>query len=207
MQVLTYVNGVLTVINGDDFFRDTHPKPSFIISEEFYYEPSLRLTQGRDLTLQEISEAENFINNFSFPKLIHFDPKYVHCVDKFGNYLGFKIKNENEFEVSSAPDEFRQGLTWDFENGNWYESALIDKDSGIILGTGLNIYFNNSMYIKASLVNQNICLESQYYDFCSKSVKVNINIMKKNKRIFLQNRVNELLLNAVNGEIYAEHSA
>ena len=181
MKVLTYVNMVLTVISGDEFFRDTHPKPSFIVGEEFYFEPTLMLTQGRMLEPNEISQAEAFIENFVFPKIEVYNPKEVHAVDRHGNYLGKKFLGENEFEVTSVPNEIRQGITWDFEAKAWYESVLVDERDGRIIGTGLNTSFTNSIYVPVSLLDRELCFESQTYNFISKSMTVDINVVRKRK--------------------------
>lgn len=181
MKVLTYVNEVLTVIRGDDFFSENHPKPSFIVANEFYYEPTLKLTQGRTLTAQECSDAEVYIESFIFPKVVHYNPQAVHCVDKWGNYLGFKLLGEGELEVPSAPSELRQGITWDFLTKEWYESVLVDERDGRLIGTAINTAIDYSVYVRASLVNSDFCYESQTYDFATKSFHVNIDIVRFKK--------------------------
>lgn len=182
MKVITYVNGVLTVIRGDEFFRETHPKPSFIVGNEFYYEPTLKLTQGRTLTPSEESNALAYIESFVFPKFVPYNPVEVHCVDRYGNYVGRKPIGEGEYEVTCAPVEIRQGITWDFEKEEWYESVLVDSRDGTLFGTGLNIHFDHSTYVRADKVHQDFCFESQKYDFDKGEFRIDIEIVRRTKK-------------------------
>ena len=181
MRVLTYVNGVLTVIRDDKFFSENYAKPSFMVADEFYYEPTLKLTQGRALSVQECSDAENYIDSFVFPEVVFYNPQAVHCVDKWGNYLGFKLIGIGEFEVPTQPREIRQGITWDFDTKEWYESVLVDERDGRLIGTAINTTIDYSVYVRASLVNSDFCVESQTYDFDTKSFIVDIEVVRKKK--------------------------
>ena len=181
MKVITYVNGVLTIINGDMFFSEVYAKPSFIVADEFYYEPTLKLTQGRELNVQECNDAEAYIDSFVFPKVVVYNPQAVHCVDKWGNYLGFKLLGLGEIEVLNAPSELRQGITWDFDTKEWYESVLVDERDGRLIGTAINTAIDYSVYVKASLVNTNFCIESQTYNFDTKVFDIDIAVVRKKK--------------------------
>lgn len=181
MKVITYVNGVLTVINEDMFFSEVYAKPSFIVADEFYYEPTLKLTQGRELSVQECNDAEAYIDTFVFPKVVVYNPQAVHCVDKWGNYLGFKLLGLGEIEVPNAPSELRQGITWDFDTKEWYESVLVDERDGRLIGTAINTAIDYSVYVRASLVNTNFCIESQTYNFDTKVFDIDIEVVRKKK--------------------------
>lgn len=181
MKVITYVNGVLTVIRGDDFFSEAYVKPLFIEADEFYYEPTLKITQGRELSVQECTNAEAYIDSFVFPKVVVYNPQAVHCVDKWGNYLGFRLIGFGEFEVPNAPSELRQGITWDFDTKEWYESVLIDERDGRLIGVAINTTIEHSVYVKASLVNTNFCIESQTYNFDTKVFDIDIAVVRKKK--------------------------
>ena len=197
MKVLTYVNGVLTVINGDMFFSEAYVKPSFMVANEFYYEPTLKLTQGRELSAQECSDAESYIDTFVFPQVVVYNPKAVHCVDKWGNYLGFKLLGVSEFEVPSAPSELRQGITWDFETNEWHESVLVDERDGRLIGTAINTAIDYSVYVRASLVNTNFCMESQTYNFDTKSFDVDIEVVRKKRLLFVSKGFTDTVSNAI----------
>jgi len=181
MRVLTYVNGILTIIRDDEFYKEVNQKPSFIVGREFYYEPTLKLTQGRELTAQECSDAEAYIKSFTFPKLEVYNPQAVHCVDVHGNYLGFKLIGLGEIEVPIAPSEVRQGITWDFEAMEWYESVLVDERDGRLIGTGWNTSIDYSTYVRTSLINTEFCYESQMYNFETKTFTIDSEVVRKKK--------------------------
>lgn len=197
MKVITYVNGVLTVINEDMFFSEVYAKPSFIVADEFYYEPTLKLTQGRELSVKECNDAEAYIDTFVFPKVVVYNPQAVHCVDRWGNYLGFKLLSLGEIEVSNAPSELRQGITWDFDTKEWYESVLVDERDGRLIGTAINTAIDYSVYVKASLVNTNFCIESQTYNFNTKVFDIDITVVRKKKLA----KINFEFTQVINGAI------
>ena len=178
MRVLTYVLGTLTVIRDDEMFKGDYEKPSFF-GGDFYYEPTLKQTLGRELSKQECSEAENYIDTFVFTTYV---PKQneVPTVDKWGNYLGVKVPLANEFEVI-APPRSGQGITWDFETNTWYESVLVSTVNGTLLGSGVNTSVDNSAYIKASLIDQTLCYDSQKYNFETKTLNVDIEVVRETK--------------------------
>lgn len=198
MRVLTYVDGIITVIREDDMFRGEFIKPVFMVGN-FYYEPTLKQTLGRVLTPSECNQAEAYIDAFVFPKIEEYSPAMVHVVDTYGNYLGKKVRLENETEVT-APAVIGQGITWDFEKKEWYESILVSTLDGSILGSGINTSIENSTYIPLNLVDMELCFGTQKYNFETKTVDVNIDAVRKQKHKRLIGDMRERLI-AITGEI------
>lgn len=132
MQVVTYVNGELTVINGDNFYKEITTKPSFITGTNFYYEPTLKQMDGEELTDTQITDAENFITNFVFPTITPVVHDPVYCVDADGNYIDFMINDGSYQEATSTPTKNTE--KWD--GSAWVDSVLVDKTTGKYSGVG-----------------------------------------------------------------------
>ncbi|MDX1809728.1 MAG: hypothetical protein R3331_09330 [Sulfurospirillaceae bacterium] len=133
MQVITYVNGLLTVINGDNFYKELATKPSFITGTNFYFEPTLKQMDGIDLTAQEESDAIAFINSFVFTTASTAPvKKQVYCIDNDGNYIGYFVNDGNYQEADSAPTKKTEKWT----SGVWVDSVLVDKTTGKYNGIG-----------------------------------------------------------------------
>lgn len=205
MKVLTYVNGVLTVIDGDNYFNGEHDKPSFIEGNSFYYEPTLKIMDNVELTEQLINNASEYIENFKFNSDIKFEitePEFKHYVDTYGNYFYTNTPKENFIEISSGPDENLSLQIWDFNNNNFYSAILIDKikntPAGIIKIDDVNV--NNFYYGKLSNYNKNICSECQIYNIQTEQFDLDINFIKEKKA----NKLNEdclLHIKNQNGDI------
>jgi len=144
MKVLTYVNGTLTVINGNSHFEGVSTKPSFIMGTNFYYEPTLKMMDDKPLSAALKTLALNFINNYSFPSVapVH-NTVIAHYVDADGNYMGY-VENTNGYtEVPSAPTN--ELLKW--VNGKWSKVVLVDKTTKYYRGVGDTRTSPNSTYI------------------------------------------------------------
>ena len=142
MKVLSYVNGVLTVINEDKMYKEVANKPLFISGTNFYYEPTLKQMDGVPLTDTQIADAEDFIDNFTFPVIIPTTQKEVFCVDNDGNYIGEMVNDGTYQEATSAPTKD----TEKWINGTWVDSVLIDKDTGKYRGIGDTRTASNTTY-------------------------------------------------------------
>jgi len=143
MKVITYVNKELTVINGNNYYKGKASKPSFISSTNFYYEPTLQIADGKQLTPVEIKQAEAFISSFVFPQSVKATVKpNVHCVDLDGNYIGLMVNDGTYNEVATAPSV----STYKWDGTAWVDSVLVDTSNGKYIGIGDNRTISNSKY-------------------------------------------------------------
>jgi len=142
MRVISYVEGTLTVINGDNYYNEVTTKPSFITGTNFYYEPTLKQMDDMPLTEDQITDAEVFIDNFKFPTVTPPVENLVHCVDKDGNYIDYMVNDGTYQEVPSAPTK----NTEKWNGAEWIDSVLIDKDTGEYRGIGDNRTTPNTKY-------------------------------------------------------------
>lgn len=144
MRVISYVYGILTVIRGDDMYRDYTSKPEFISGSTFYYEPTLKQTDGRELTTTEIEDANKFIDSFEFIKADINVDVYAHCVDNDGNYLGYIVNNSKYREVLIDLDDDISNKYYD--GTSFVDRLLVNKDTNYYSGIGdtrtaLNTYY------------------------------------------------------------------
>ena len=141
MRVISYVEGTLTVINGDNYYSEIAAKPSFIAGTNFYYEPTLKQMDGVPLTSKQIADAEAFITNFKFPTAPAIK-KPVYCVDADGNYINYMVNDGTYKEATSAP--LKDTEKW---NGTmWVDSVLINKTTKKCLGVGDTRTLPNTEY-------------------------------------------------------------
>ena len=141
MKVISYVEGTLTVINGDNYYNEIAAKPSFIAGTNFYCEPTLQQMDGIALTDTQIADAEAFITNFKFPTAPAIK-KPVYCVDADGNYINYMVNDGTYKEATSAP--LKDTEKW---NGTmWVDSILIDKTTKKCLGVGDTRTLPNTEY-------------------------------------------------------------
>ena len=95
MRVVTYVNGILTVIRESEFYSAVAEKPQFITGSVFYYEPTLKEMDGMTLAEPLVTAAESFIDGFVFSTQENvLPPQEKPCVDIYGNYLGVIVPTE-----------------------------------------------------------------------------------------------------------------
>lgn len=204
MQILTYTNGILTVIREDEFFSKEFTKPAFITGTNFYYEPTLKQMDGVELTASEIEAVQKYITEFDFVIVLEavqtIEEIPVHCVDANGEYKGFKLLEDGETEVGSAPmDEY--AYTWSFETNSWYKSILVNKVDGSIIGNGKLSLIANSVYIPEVLVDLDICTMCQTYDFTTKQVTVNLESAKEKRILSIQQQVKPKLEEALSSKL------
>ena len=104
MQVLTYVEGIITVINGDDYFNGIYEKPSFITGNSFYYEPTQYIMDSVELDDNLKQLSKEYIENFTFQNTIVVQPESMveeivvepkSYVDNYGNIFSSDIVLEN----------------------------------------------------------------------------------------------------------------
>lgn len=168
MRVLTYTNGSLTVIREDDFYSQVTEKPSFIKGENFYYEPTLKMEDGKALSEEMITQAESFIENFVFtlaPNIEEIQTYYE--IDEDGNYIG-ESHDENVLHVSTPPSD--TSLKW--FNGEWCECCLIDKESKKYKGLGDTRTALNAQYAPNTLPQDEF--ELMYYAWDGSSWSISI---------------------------------
>lgn len=178
MRVLTYVDGILTVINADSFYSRESEKPSFIEGTSFYYEPTLQIMDGEGLTQTQMNEAEAYISAFDFS--VENETAFSHRVDASGNYLGYGALGEDESEADSAPPRSGVAIVWDFDAQEWYEAMVVDVN-GAIQGKVLNTTIDNGIYIREDLVDNDLCTLCQTYSFEDKTISIDIDVVKATK--------------------------
>lgn len=185
MRVLNYVNGVLTVIREDDYFCDTYDKPSFVRSS-FYYEPTLKQSDGVALTPSDIAKAEAFIDSFVFAKNVIVDEPIVevHAISHFGLYVGKldkkSIDNVFFFEVpSEAPSTEHY---WNKDSASWCVGAIIDGAGTYIGSCGVTqLLSDDRSIINADLYDKTLCFASQTYNFEHSAIVVDIEVVREAK--------------------------
>ena len=185
MRALTYVNGILGVIKEGKRYSKKAKKPDFITGTNFYYEPTLKMMDGKPLTKTQISKVENFIDNFIFPDEQSADSKEsadslqsqktVHCVDKDGNYLG-KIVNDGGYqEVPSAPTK----ETEKWIDGKWVDCVLVDKNTGKYIGIGDTRTSSETKYAPNTVPPN---FEKKYYSWDGKNWNISLDVAKRLKK-------------------------
>lgn len=194
-KVLTYVGGKLTVINGDySVLGIEADAPSFVAEgTALYYEPTLKhvvLSDGRtrELTAQEVSSAEAFIDGYIFPENVTPQPApdlRVHAVNDLGAYLGFKLLEDGEVGVPTAPEVLGK-YYYDFTSKTWILGYTVDAETGVLSGLGVFSTADVSgtagvAYIPASLVDAELCTACQTYDFATKKIVFNLKTMRETK--------------------------
>jgi len=199
MRVITYVNGILTVIRENDFFKEEAVKPPFIVGNSFYYEPTLQSTDNRPLTSKEVHDAEAFIHSFMFNVISEPIEYRRHCVDSVGNYLGFKMPEQHDIVVSSAPVDNKQGRVWDFKTNVWVDCILYDVSSGTLIGGGISTLFENVAYLQESRLIEGFCLDVQVYDVSNDVVYVDIEKLRT-KKLFILTQSSKKKATEITGE-------
>jgi hypothetical protein len=142
MKVLSYVSGILTVINGESFYKKESEKPSFILGNNFYYEPTLKMMDGSALSAELMEQAEEYISSFDFTVPVVEEP-LKHYVDADGNYIG----NDGTIEVANASTSDTQKWI----NRGWVEACLIDSDTKKYIGSGDTRTASNTEYAPNTL--------------------------------------------------------
>lgn len=208
-KVLTYVDGLLTVINGDKYFSGVSEKPDFIIGETFYYEPTLKQMDGVDLSKELIENSDTFINNFIFDDIknniveeeiiIEEEITKKYYVDIIGNYYGESLL-ENLIEVPYPPNNDLEKI-WDFKKNQYFEAVVIDEFTNtisnimVISKDSKNLYYGYKSNFDSTL-----CNACQIYNKETCSFNVDISIMKNSRTNFLYSEsANEIQI--INKEI------
>lgn len=142
MKTLIYDNGVLTIINNDNFFQGLHDKPDFIIGKTLHYEPGYKKMDDKDIDPALKTMILNYINSFDFENRqpgTEETPK--HTIDRFGNYIGLNLKG---LVVPSPPASSLKNPYW---NGTTYvEGVVIDSRTKTYIGLGDNRDFDYGIY-------------------------------------------------------------
>lgn len=186
-KVLTYVNGILTVINGDDYFSEKMEKPEFITGETFYYEPTLKQMDGLELNQTLIEKAVLYIDSFGFGKKLYSEEPVTeeviteYYVDLLGNYVGNEFK-EGYIKIDVEPEDKK--MIWDFVNNVFYNAIIVEKTTGHrIFESSFSLeYSDKYVYVKESNYNLEICNECQVYNFNTNLFEVDM-LKIKNKRL------------------------
>jgi len=169
MRVLTYVNGELTVIRDNEFYKKQDTKPSFISGTNFYYEPTLKQMDNKPLTPKLEVYADKFITNFVFPTVKKSIQKNkVHCVDTDGNYIGYIINDNNYIEVPTAPNNDNEKWL----NGSWTEAVLINKTTKYFNGIGDNRTAKNTIYAPNTMPSD-FSLNYYFWNGSNWDIKIN----------------------------------
>lgn len=199
MRVLTYVDGILTVIRDDEFFRGEATKPSFIVDNFFYYEPTLQMSGNRQLKEEEIANAEVFIDTYVFSTQTPSPTALYHKVDEDGNYLGVS-HNQEGLNVESAP--MSENLK--YYQGAWCECCLVDKDTKKYIGIGDTRTAENTEYAPNTIPQEPFALH--YYSWDGTTWNITLEDAKecKKNRLFLKQKES---LNALLGIVASEESA
>lgn len=208
MRVLTYVNGTLTVIDGDNYFNEAYEKPSFILGNAFYYEPTLKMMDETELTEGLITNAENYIDGFVFevPKTTVVEevtlPPFKDYVDQYGNYFYTNYPEDSYLEITKKPVEDVNLQIWDFTTNDFYSAKVIDKITNLAISyLRVDSYnFDDVFYGRLSNYNTEICNDCQTYNIETKQFNLNLVLIKEKKA----SKINEDCLNYIkeqNGDI------
>ena len=195
MRVLTYVDSIITIINGEQFYSSIHEKPSFITGENFYYEPILKMMDNVELSQEIQAEAELFIETYQFPKL-------VHCVNSLGEYLGDKYIEIGEVGVLSAPPVDGSHYLYDFIKNVWFKTVVVNRDGYCVsLSTTTN---DEESYIKEALLLDSD-ITWQKFNFKTNLFEIDINIARSSKlyeldSVFIQ-KINGMIGSVCYGEM------
>lgn len=184
LRVLTYVAGMLTVIRGDESVLGVAAdRPSFIAADtSFYFEPTnncvFTATGRRDLTDQEVQQANAFIDAYEFSVVV---PEPVveetfPCVNSLGAYIGKVVPSETAIKVDSEPADAHLWY-WDFATSAWVEGYSFDQNG--VLSKGVNL--NAVGYINGALVDTDLCIMCQTWDSATSKVVYNIDTIKSKK--------------------------
>lgn len=175
MRVLTYIDGVLYLINEEGVYKGKHEKPSFITGIKFQYEPTLKQMDGLPLTDTMIEITNNYIDNFQIEEPTPTEAIVpTHRVDEFGNYLGLRLVG---LEVPSAPPTEMLNPYW---NGTAYtEGVVVNKDTGAYIGVGDNRVFANGVYAPLIGMIGGFKEIINVYDFTAKTWSVDMEDARK----------------------------
>lgn len=194
MRVLTYVDGVLTIINGDNFFKNEYERPEFITGN-FYYEPTLQMCDGRKLYDKEIEKAEEFINTFEFDK---FNNEYIeevyHYIDDDGNYIGLLAFNNNYIKLdekfySLIPADTTELFNKYFNGSEFVNRVLINKETKkFISKLGDTRATENAEYAPDTIGETTFSLERYRYDKINNKWIIDIDEAKSCKISGLTNK-------------------
>lgn len=201
LKVLTYVNGKLTVIRGDSAVLETvAEKPSFITSMSFYFEPTQKVAIDANGTRRDLDENEQasslaFIDAylFSTPAPVEVELR-THNVNAKGVYLGYGIKEDQDIAVATAPLDSLK-FYWDFNISSWVEGYSVDLE-GKLISIGI-LTSEENLYIPKSLIREDLCTLCQTYDFNSKTMIINLTVVKEQKTSSLYKSMNDEIMSAV----------
>lgn len=187
MKVLTYVNGTLTVISGDNYFNNEFNKPEFITGENFYFEPTLKIMDNVELSEEIKNKAIEFIDNFDFNsnKLdnenIIEDIVEKFYVDIYGNFVPKPSNTENLTEI---PCELGYNEKWNFTENKKYVSLVIEKSS-LRISPSITIVDDNNkdlyFYVDAALLDNEVCSVCQFYNLETNKFEIIIPELKNKK--------------------------
>lgn len=186
MKVISYVYGVLTVIRGDDMYRDYTSKPEFISGSTFYYEPTLKQTDGRELTTSEVEEADKFIDSFEFPKADINVDICAHCVDNDGNYLGYIVNTNKYREVLIDLDDDISNKFYD--GTSFVDRLLVNKDTNYYSGIGDTRTALNTYYAPNTIGDTPFNLNRYKYDLILKQWTISLEEAKECKKTDLKQK-------------------
>lgn len=133
-KVLVYVNGIMTVQNGDKKFVGAKPKPSFIKGETLYFEETQKVMDGNTISFGMIDQVNNFIENFDFAEETAkaVDNKYY--VNKIGAYIGIVSTSDDDIEVPNPPAYHIPYPFW--YEGEFVAGILVNKETNEVVGLG-----------------------------------------------------------------------
>lgn len=195
MKILTYVANTLTVINGDNMFRDVAEKPSFITGENFYYEPTLKLMDGIELNQELELQAEAFISAYVFPTPETFNVEVLsHCVDEDGNYLGYIENDKGYREVIINPNEDYTNKYYD--GISFIEGCLINKDTSNYMGIGDTRTLPDAKYAPNTIGDKPFSLERYTYNESTKTWEITLEEAKDCKTAGIKLKHNDALSEA-----------
>lgn len=186
MRVLTYTDGTLTVIKEDNFYSKEAEKPSFITGSNFYYEPTLKQMDGKNLSTAMQNIALQYIESFNFPTM-------VKCVNAKGEYLGIKYVEKGEYEVLVAPPTGDNLFyIYDFISNSWKSAVVVDAE-GFFKYVGYCYDVSYTYAFSETLVSE-YPFEIQKYDFETKRFSLYIPYFKN----YLLALEEDLLINTLN---------
>lgn len=197
MKILTYVDGIITVINGDNYFNGKYEKPSFITGISFYYEPTQFMMDNVELDDNLKQLSKEYIENFTFQNTVTVQPEIIteeiiiepkSYVDNYGNIFSSETlleNNKNFTEIAYTKETYKK---YDFNKKSLFDYIVIDLSS---LKPVDNIkYINESnvdryKYVDRSSYDDTICSSCQKFNLVTESFEPILQELKSKKINFL----------------------
>lgn len=197
MKVLTYVDGIITVINGDNYFNGKYEKPSFITGISFYYEPTQFMMDNVELDDNLKQLSKEYIENFTFQNTFVVQPELMveeivvepkSYVDSYGNIFSSDIVlgNVEKFtEIEHTKENYKK---YDLNKKSLFDFIVIELST--LKPVDEIKYVNESnadryKYVDRSSYDNTICSSCQKFNLDTESFEPILQELKSKKIGFL----------------------